>query len=59
MYTASLPESWEIEEVERMRRIRQSEVGERATIPLVPMADPTRGEREPGVERRVVVIDLW
>jgi len=59
MYAAHLPEACEIEEVERMRRIRQSEVGERATIPLVPMADPTRGEREPGVERRVVVIDLW
>jgi len=58
MHAANLPEAWEIEEVERMRRIRQSEVAERATIPL-PMADPTRGERVPSVEKRVVVIELW
>jgi hypothetical protein len=58
MYAPNLPEAWEIEELEKMRRIRQSEVGERATIPLVPTVDPTRGEREPSAGRRVVIVEL-
>ncbi len=59
MYAPSLPEAWEIEEMDRMRRVRESEVGERATIPLVPTTDPTRDAHVPCVGERVIVIELW
>ncbi len=59
MYAPKLPEAWEIEDVERRRRIRESEAGERATIPLVPWTDPLARERAPVAEDRVVVIPIW
>jgi hypothetical protein len=59
MNAPSLPEAWEIEEMNRMRRIPESEVGERATIPLVPLTDPTPDARVPSAGARVIVIDLW
>ncbi|OFX25553.1 MAG: hypothetical protein A2V77_24970 [Anaeromyxobacter sp. RBG_16_69_14] len=59
MNAPSLPEAWEIEEMNRMRRIPESEVGERATIPLVPPTDPTPDARSPGAGPRVIVIELW
>ncbi len=59
MYAPSLPEAWEIEETNRMQRIRESEVGERATIPLIPPTDPTPDARMPSAGARVIVIDLW
>jgi hypothetical protein len=59
MYAPNLPEAWEIEEVERRRRVRESEVGERATIPLGPWMDPSGQDRAPAPEKRVVVIQVW
>lgn len=59
MYAPNSPEPWEIEEVERRRRTRESEAGERATIPLVPWTDRDREDRAPTPERRVVVIQVW
>lgn len=59
MYALNPPEAWEIEEVERRRRIRESEAGERATLPLEPWREPVADERTPAPERRVVVIEIW
>ncbi len=59
MYALNLPEPWEIEEVERRRRIRESEAGERASIPLVPWTDLGLEIPAPTPERRVVVIQVW
>jgi hypothetical protein len=59
MNAPSLPEAWEIEEMNRMRRIPESEVGERATIPLIPRNEPTPDARVPGAGERLIVIELW
>ncbi len=59
MYAPSMPEAWEIEEKNRSQRVRESEVGERATIPLIPLTDPPPDARVPAAGARVIVIDLW
>ena len=59
MRAPRLPKPWEIVELERMRRIRDSEGRERASIPLVPpVSGPARDEGEKRVPGRVVVIEL-
>lgn len=63
MYAQNLPEPWEIDELERMHRIRDAELGERAGIPLYPpepppISDRSRDADERGTGKRVIVIEL-
>lgn len=58
----NVPEAWQIAELERLRRIRESEWGERASIPLPLPPPPPAAPRESNEKRpasTVVVIDLW
>jgi hypothetical protein len=63
MYAAKLPEAWEIAEMDRMRRIRDTDVGQGVPLPLPLPPPPPRQRRdvdvddEPGA-RSVIVIDL-
>lgn len=61
MHASKLPEPWIIAEVERQRRIRQSERDERPALelPLPPPPPPRDDRAEPGTGRGVIVIDLW
>jgi hypothetical protein len=52
-----LPEPWVIAEVERMRRVRELEVGDRASIPLPPSMEREPVAPEP-VKSTVIVIEL-
>jgi hypothetical protein len=62
MYAPNLPHAWEIAELERLRRIRESQLEERPSLPLplppLPRTPPARDTHEPSTERRVIVIDL-
>ena len=59
MFAPSLPEAWEIEDTNRMRHIHESEVGKRATIPLIPPNEPAPDARVPSAGERVIVFDIW
>lgn len=56
--TKNVPEPWQIAELERLRRIRDSEWGERAELPLPPPV-PAREREEERPGSTVIVIDLW
>ncbi len=59
MYAPNLPEPWMIAELEKLRRVRESEAGEGARLPLhPPPPPPARRDDEPPAGSRVIIIEL-